>query len=131
MTRLMLRVCFAGGFGDPEYEGDHPLDVDAAAELRRAGYEVFRMPDKYGGLLAHPLDDFIEAHIDLPQVRDWPPLEGSDDDKVISAIQSEVDAIVSKFGGLCWEWGPIGPDHVPFVDLFPDPEGLGPSPHTA
>lgn len=124
MTRLMLRVAFGGEFGDPEYEltkakgeeWEQILDVDAAAaELRRAGYEVFRMPEKYGGLLAHPLDDFIEAHTHI---------EGADNDKVIDALWNEVDAIVSKFGGLCWECGPIEPDHVPFADLFPDPEGL-------
>lgn len=86
MTRLMLRVAFGGEFGDPEYEltkakgeeWEQILDVDAAAaELRRAGYEVFRMPEKYGGLLAHPLDDFIEAHTHI---------EGADNDKVIDAL---------------------------------------------
>jgi len=55
-SKLMAFTAFSG-----ECEG---LDVDAAAELRRAGYEVFRLPDEYRGRLAHPLDDFIEAHIE-------------------------------------------------------------------
>jgi hypothetical protein len=124
MTRLMASVAFAGDFGDPEYthdaQRDCTLDVDAAAaELRQAGYEVFRLPDKYGGHLAHPLDDFLEAHI-----------EGVDC-TVIDAIRNEVETIVAKYGGYCYEWGPNEPNHVPFVDLLntktdPDPEGLGP-----
>jgi len=41
----------------------NPDQESAAADLRRAGCEV--MPDK-SPLLAHPLDDFIEATIDGP-----------------------------------------------------------------
>lgn len=111
-TKLVARVAFGGGLGDPEFthdvERNCELDVDAAAaELRQAGYEVFRMPDKYSVLLAHPLDDFIEAII-----------EGPDDDKVIGAVFEEVNSIVDKYGGLCDECGPVEPDYVPFVDLI-------------
>lgn len=57
--------------------------------------------------MAHPLDDFIEAVI-----------VGPNDSKVIDAIMKEVDAIVGKYGGTCFECGPIGRDYVPFADLF-------------
>src|SRR5262249_1354751 len=112
ITKLVAIVAFAGDFGDPEYTNDAErnceLDVDRAAfELRQAGYEVTRLPDRLGGRLAHPLDDFIEAYI-----------EGPDDPKVIRAIMKEVDAIVGRYGGECFECGPIGPDHTPFADLF-------------
>jgi hypothetical protein len=45
---------------------------------------------------------------------------GPDDPKVIDAIMDEVDAIVRKYGGICYECGPIGRDHVSFADLFKD-----------
>jgi hypothetical protein len=108
MTKIMATVAFSGEFGDPGWtnnpENNIRLDVDAAAaELQRAGYEVIRFPDKYAGRLAHPLDDFIAAVI-----------EGSDDPKVENAIHDEVEAIVCKFGGCCYEWGPIEPGHLQF-----------------
>src|SRR6516162_5182436 len=111
-TKLMANVAFSGDFGDPEWRAaywpDVELDVDAAAdELRKAGYEVYRLPDKYGGRLAHPLDDFLELRI-----------EGVDEYKVMVAIMDEVNAIVSRYGGLCDECGPIEPDRTPFADLF-------------
>jgi hypothetical protein len=113
--KLMASVAFGGGLGDAEFLNDperdyFDLDPDlAAAELRQAGYEVYRLPDKCHALLVHPLDDFIEAVI-----------EGSNDPKVIDAIMDEVEAIVRKYGGLCFECGPIGPDHVPFAELLKD-----------
>jgi hypothetical protein len=80
-SKLMAFTAFSG-----ECEG---LDVDAAAaELRRAGYEVFRLPDEYRGRLAHPLDDFIEAHI-----------ECADDREVRIAIIKDVHAITRRTGG--------------------------------
>jgi hypothetical protein len=111
-TRLMVSVAFGGGLGDPDFAGDSELetmlDPDFAAdELRQAGYEVFRLPEKYGGRLAHPLDDFIEAAI-----------LGQNDPKVITAIMDEINAIVGKYGGTCIECGPIPGDYVPFADLF-------------
>jgi hypothetical protein len=109
---LMAKVAFSGEFGDPEWTtADWPeveLDVDAAAdELRKAGYEVYRLPDKYGGRLAHPLDDFLELRI-----------EGVDDDTLMKAIMDEVNAIVDRYGGLCDECGPIEPDRTPFADFI-------------
>jgi hypothetical protein len=113
-TKLMASVAFGGGLGDPEFTNDFERDFNldpelAAAELRQAGYEVFLMPEKYSGRLAHPLDDFIEAVID-----------GPDDPKVIEAIMREVNAIVDKYGGICMECGLISNGYVPFADLFGD-----------
>jgi hypothetical protein len=65
------------------------------------------LPDEYGGHLAHPLDEFIEAVI-----------LGKNDPKVITAIVDEVDAIVGKYGGSCSECGPIPESYVPFANLF-------------
>ena len=89
-TRLVATCAFWGG--EPEF---------AADELRQAGYEVFRLPDRYRGCLAHPLDDFIEA-----------VTVGPDDSKVIYAIMNHVEAIVAKYGGCCDECGPIERDYV-------------------
>jgi hypothetical protein len=107
-------VVFSGRLGDPDFftrnnlERDFELDPDtAAADLQRAGYEVSRLPDKYGGRLEHPLDDYIEA-----------VTEGPNDPKVIGAIFKEVEVIVRKYGGSCFEWGPIEEGHVPFAYLF-------------
>jgi hypothetical protein len=113
-TKLMASVAFGGRLGDPDFTNDieraFELDPDLAAdELRQAGYEVSRLPDKYSARLAHPLDDFIEAVI-----------LGPHDPKIIGAIMNEVDAIVGKYGGACFECGPIGRNHVPFADIFKD-----------
>jgi hypothetical protein len=99
MTKLMAYVAFGGG---REPDPDSP-----AEELRRAGYDVFRMPDRHP-ILAHPLDDHIECLI-----------EGSDDSKIIDAIMGEIDGIVDQHG-MCIECGPIAADYVPFKQLFAD-----------
>jgi len=112
--KLMVLVVFGGGLGDPESTSDPDRDFEldpeaAAAELRQVGYEALVLPQKYSHLLAHPLDNFIEAHID-----------GPDDPKIIGAILNEVEAIVGKYGGVCMEFGPVGQDHVPFADFVKD-----------
>lgn len=98
-TGVVFSIVFSGAFGDFEFTSDPAwdieLDVDAAAaELRQAGYEVFRLPEKYDGRLSHPLDDFIEART-----------EGPDDHKILDAMRHEINAIVCKYGGDCYEWG--------------------------
>lgn len=113
-TKLMVSIAFGGGLGDPDFtkkpERICDLNPDlAATELRKAGYKVFLLPDKYACRLVHPLDDFIEA-----------VTMGPDDPKVIYAMMDEVEAMVGKYGGVCIECGPIGRDYVPFADLFKD-----------
>jgi hypothetical protein len=110
-TKLMASVAFGGASGEPNFTDEANLeavlDPDLAAdELRQAGYEVSLLPDKYGGRLAHPLDDFIEAAI-----------LGKNVPKVTTAIMDEIDAIVGQYGGLCIECGPIPEDYVPFANL--------------
>jgi hypothetical protein len=70
----MALTAFGGELGDPHFtnhaECDCELDVDRAAdELQQAGYKVFRLPAKYRGRVAHPLDDFIESSPVLIQYR--------------------------------------------------------------
>jgi hypothetical protein len=87
----------------------HDLDPDPGAAfvaLRRAGFEVTMMPEKFRSLLAHPEDDFMEVSI-----------EGTDDDKVVDAIINEINTIVDCCGGLCFECGPIPSDRLPFEDF--------------
>lgn len=96
MATLMVQIVFV----------DCPaLDIDGSVEaLERAGYRVHRMPDKYGGTLGDPLDDFLEA-----------VTEGRDDERVIRAMRDEVQAIVWPRGGDVVEWGPVGSDYRPFA----------------
>jgi hypothetical protein len=105
--KLTANIVFSG-----ESEG---LDVDAAAaELRQAGYEVLRLPDEYRGRLSHPLDDFIEAHI-----------ECADDPEVMIAIMNDVNAIVDKYAGLCLECGRVERDHVLSLTCSQNPTPVG------
>jgi hypothetical protein len=108
---MMALIAFGGTFGDPGFSNDSgcELDVDGAADaLQRAGYEAFRLPDKYQGRLFHPLDDFIEVHFEAD----------ADDPKIINSIDKEINAIVDRRGGIVVESGAIGRDDVPFVDAF-------------
>jgi hypothetical protein len=101
---MMASIPFSGEYGDPEFTNVNA----AAAELRQAGFEVFRLPDKYHSLMAHPFDDFVEVRF-----------EGSDDPDVHPDHYCDViNAIVSKYGGDCIEWGPIEPGDSLFAGLF-------------
>ena len=90
--------------GSIAFAGDLDQDADGAEiALRRAGFHVTRMPDKFRSQLAHPDDEFMEAS-----------KAGTDD----GAIMDEINAIVERYGGLCDEVGTITSDHVPFKELF-------------
>jgi hypothetical protein len=94
--------------GSIAFGGD--LDPDpssAAVALRKAGFEVTMMPEKFRPRLAHPEDYFMEASID-----------GTYDDKIVDAIMDEIDEIVEGYGGLCCECGLIPSDYVPFEGIF-------------
>ena len=113
-TKLIAISAFGGEFGelnptkDPEL--GPVLDPERAAiELREAGYEASLYPDEFKGRLVHPLDNFIEAVITVPE----------DDPDVISSVMGEVEDIVAKYGGFCDQCGPMEESHVPFE--FRDP----------
>jgi|SRR6516225_1192906 len=98
--------------GSIVFSGELDPDPSAAAvALRRAGFEVTMMPEKFRSRLAHPEDDFIEASID-----------GTDDDRIVGAIRDEINAIVERYGGLCCVCGPMPSDYVPFEDIFHEPK---------
>jgi hypothetical protein len=100
-ARIMGAICFAGG------DDLAPDPSGAAVALRRAGFEVSMMPEKFRPRLGHPDDYFMEASI-----------AGTHDDKSMHAIWDEINAIVNRYHGDCWECGPILSDHVPFEGLF-------------
>jgi hypothetical protein len=100
-TRIMGAICFAGG------DDLAPDPSGAAVALRRAGFEVTMMPERFRAYLDHPDDYFMEAS-----------KAGTHDDKNMDAIKNEISAIVGRYKGDCWEWGPILSDHVPFDGLF-------------
>jgi hypothetical protein len=76
-------------------------------ELRRAGFEVIRLPDSYRPRLEIKTDDFLLVMT-----------EGSDDSRFISAIMDLIDAIADRYGGGMWECGLINTAIAPFEDLF-------------
>jgi hypothetical protein len=90
---IMGWIAFAGDLDDPP-------DPDAAAvALRRVGFHVTRMPEKFRTRLAHPRDDFLMALIGGTIV---------DEMKTMVAVMGEINRIVDGYGGLCGE-----------VDIFP------------
>ena len=100
-TRIMGAICFAGG------DDLAPDPSGAAVALRRAGFEVTIMPERFRPYLAEPVDYFMEAS-----------KAGTHDDESIRAIRNEISAIVDRYTGDCWECGPMLSDHVPFDGLF-------------
>jgi hypothetical protein len=79
MTIFALCGFAAAGLDDPDA---------AAAALRAAGYQVFRLPRALKATLKIEGDDFIEVRG-----------EGNDDEKSRDAMEADVDRIVSPFGG--------------------------------
>jgi hypothetical protein len=93
-------VAFAGDLDD--------FDPDAAAvALRRAGFDVMRMPATFRSRMEIPQDDFILVCTDGPET-----------EKFIGAVMKEIDGIVSDYGGLLDECGPIASYRAPFEELF-------------
>jgi len=91
------------------FSGDLDPEVDAAAaELRRSGFKVKRMPKRCRVLLAHPKDDFLEATMVF---RD-------DDENAVECAWTVIDAIAEDYGGKCRECRPIGANHIPFWHVF-------------
>jgi hypothetical protein len=85
------------------------FDPDGASDaLRRAGFNVTRMPLRWRERMTFPEDEFILVTI-----------EGSDDRKIIRAVMDEINTIVRPFGGDLDECGPI--HGVPFEVLFKEP----------
>ena len=74
-VKIMGTITFSGEL-DPD-------PSNAAEALRRAGFEVTMMPERFRSRLTHPEDDFMEASIG-----------GIDDDKIVHAIMNEIDPIV-------------------------------------
>jgi len=98
MMKIVGHIVFSGDFDDPP-------DADAAEiELRKAGYTVVRMPERFRPLLCHPLDYVMQAIA-----------EGaiSDEDKVLRAVMDEIDHIVDGHGGTCMGGGFKAPDYDP------------------
>jgi hypothetical protein len=98
----------------PDGIAERPADNDpdgAAAALRRAGYQVTRMPQSFRSRMEFPLDDWMLVTTDVL----------TDDDNVWSAIMDEVGSIVRAYGGDFSECGPIPSDREPFAHLFDDP----------
>jgi hypothetical protein len=85
------------------------FDPDGAAiALRRAGFDVMRMPERFRSRMEIPQDDFILVSTEAT----------AGDEKVLIAVMREISAIVDRYGGDLSECGPILSDHVPFEELF-------------
>jgi hypothetical protein len=93
------------------FSGDLSPNPDAAAvALRKAGFTVARMPERFRPRLYHPSDDFMQATIGGLI---------SDEYKVARAVRDEIDAIVDGFGGTCDRCDICPPDHaLSFDELF-------------
>jgi hypothetical protein len=95
----MAVIAFSGGLSP---------DVDAAAvALRKAGFEVLRMPSEYHKRMDVPGDECVEAY----KMHD----ENHDEDDALHAMFEEVNALVDQYGGLAHECGVVEQGHVPFA----------------
>jgi hypothetical protein len=93
------------------FSGDLSPNPDAAAiALRKAGYTVARMPERFRPRLYHPSDDFMLASTGGLV---------SDEYKVARAVIDEINAIVDGFGGTCDRCDIDPPAHaLSFDELF-------------
>ena len=104
-TRLVATIIFSGDL-DPNPEA-------ATDALRKAGYEVVKMPEEFRPQLAHPRDYFLE--VVKPIVCD--PEDFMDEANI---MMDELKEIVDRYGALADDCGPIDVDHIPFASLFDD-----------
>jgi hypothetical protein len=102
-TRLMAIIIFSGDL-DPNPEA-------AAEALRKAGYQVIKMPEEFRPLLAHPRDDFFEVM--KPVVCD--PEKIMDES---SRMMDELNEIVDRYEAIADDCGPIEANHIPFASIF-------------
>jgi hypothetical protein len=104
-VRIVGHIAFCGDLDDAP-------DPDAAEiELRRAGYAVARLPDRLQKRIRIPGDDFMQAFTDVAGAVDEMEIAG--------VIMDELNEIVDRYGGACYECGPEPADYEPaFDDLF-------------
>ena len=81
--RLMATVVFSGDL-DPD-------PATAAAALRKAGYEVVTMPEKFRKPLDHPRDNFMEV---------TKRIVGDEVEQAIDAMMADVEVLVCGFGAM-------------------------------
>jgi hypothetical protein len=100
------------------FSGDSKeLDVETAAiELLKAGFRLRLLPERYVPILGHPLDNFIEATIEVPEaeaeVEIWE-----------RKAWKQVNMIVRQYGGDCCQFGPVDEaSYRPFWDVFRNEE---------
>jgi hypothetical protein len=114
MPRAVLDGIFSGNMPN--------LDVQAAIdELREAGFHVLKMPARFHEMTCVAGDCFLEIYWFIP-------VEDINEDGIPRDDErrwADADHICSKYGGYADGLGLVGPDHVPFADLFKPP---GPPP---
>ena len=102
-TRFVATIIFSGDL-DPNPEA-------AAEALRKAGYQVTKMPEEFRPQLTHPRDDFLEVVKSI--VCD--PEDIMDE---ASIMMDELNEIVDRYGALADDCGPIDVDHISFRYLL-------------
>jgi hypothetical protein len=76
-----------GGYVAFALEDAPEFDPDGCeVELRRVGFEVTRLPDRYRSRLAIPTDDFLLVMT-----------ECSDDDRIISAVWDQINFVADRY----------------------------------
>jgi len=112
MTKMMVTglVSFSGEL-DPDVEG-------AMAELRRHGFGVVRMPEKFRPLLHLPRDDFVEVATTANLSSDDYDKLTAHERKIIEEFWGKVRAIADRYGGDADNFGPVQPGELPFAIVF-------------
>ena len=101
------------------FDGERDPDVEAAvAELRRAGFGVVRMEEKFRRLLHHPRDDFVEVSIDAELSSDDLQKLSADERKIVDKFRQKVDAIVAGYRAEADSFGLAQPGELPLAVVF-------------